>query len=121
MPGILQEVILKRVLDVSTTNLTPLDPVYSHPRRPGGSQSGREKRRDESFQVCFQVFGYLLSLNYFQKFKRMPARDWAQKMLCIIVPDRRNSFSSVLFVSSYTTTIVAITACLDHAPKKCKQ
>ena len=26
--------------------------------------------------------GYRL---YFQKFKRMPAPDWAQKMLCIIV------------------------------------
>ena len=24
-------------------------------------------------------------------------------------------------MSSYTTTIVAITACLDHAPKKCTQ
>ena len=33
-----------------------------------------------------------------------------------------NSLSWVLFVSSYTTTIiVAITACLDHAPKKCTQ
>ena len=25
--------------------------VLIHPRRPRGSQSGREKRRDESFQV----------------------------------------------------------------------
>ena len=33
--------------------------------------------------------GYRLSPNYFQKFKRMPAPDWAQKMLCIIVPNRR--------------------------------
>ena len=33
--------------------------------------------------------GYRLSSNYFQKFKRMPAPDWAQKMLCIIVPNRR--------------------------------
>ena len=32
-----------------------------------------------------------------------------------------NSFSWVLFVSSYTTAIVSITACLAHAPKKCKQ
>ena len=29
--------------------------------------------------------GYLLSPNYFQKFKWMPAPDWARKMLCIIV------------------------------------
>ena len=33
--------------------------------------------------------GYRLSPNYFQKFKRMPAPDWAQKMLCIIVPNWR--------------------------------
>ena len=33
--------------------------------------------------------GYRLLPNYFQKFERMPAPDWAQKMLCIIVPNRR--------------------------------
>ena len=33
-----------------------------------------------------------------------------------------NSLSWVLFASSYTTTIiVSITACMDHAPKKCTQ
>ena len=36
--------------------------------------------------------GYRLSPSYFQKFKRMPAPDWAQKMLCIIVPNRRTVF-----------------------------
>ena len=41
---------------------------------------------------------YRLSPNYFQKLKLMPAPDRAQKMLCIIVPNRRTvspeSFSS---------------------------
>ena len=32
-----------------------------------------------------------------------------------------NSFSWVLFVSSYTTAIVSITACVAHAPKKYMQ
>ena len=32
-----------------------------------------------------------------------------------------NNFSWVLFVSSYTTAIVSITACVAHAPKKCTQ
>ena len=32
-----------------------------------------------------------------------------------------NSSSWVLFVSSYTTAIVSITACLAHTPKKCTQ
>ena len=46
--------------------------------------------------------GYQLSQNYFQEFRQMPAPDWAQKMLCIIVPNRRRVS---LFVSSYTTAI----------------
>ena len=33
--------------------------------------------------------GYRLSADHFQKVKRMLAPDWAQKMLCIIVPNRR--------------------------------
>ena len=37
--------------------------------------------------------GYRLSPNCFQKFKQMPAPDWAQKMLCIIVPNRRTVFT----------------------------
>ena len=57
----------------------------SHPRRPRGSQSGLEKRQDEGGRAP----GYRLSPDHFQKFKRMPAPDWAQKMLCIIVPNRR--------------------------------
>ena len=33
--------------------------------------------------------GYRLSPSYFQKFQWMPAPDWAQKILCIIVPNRQ--------------------------------
>ena len=53
-------------------------------------QSGQEKRWNESFQVRAKAepwHGYQLSPNYFQKFKWMPAPDWAQKRLCIIVPN----------------------------------
>ena len=66
--------------------------------------------------------GCRLSPNYFQNFKQMPAPDWAQKNALYYCAQSVNSLSWVLFVSSYTTTIiVAITACLDHAPKKCTQ
>ena len=65
--------------------------------------------------------GYRFSPNHFQGFKRMPVPDWAQKMLCIILPDRRTVSPELFFVSSYTTAIVSITACLAHAPKKCTQ
>ena len=40
--------------------------------------------------------GYQFSLSYSQKFKRMPAPDWAQKMLCIMLPNRR-TFSPEFF------------------------
>ena len=67
----------------------------THPRRPKGSQSGREKRRDESFQVrADKSLGPLGTDS--QKFKRMPAPDWAQEMLCIIVPNRRTVSSELL-------------------------
>ena len=36
-----------------------------------------------------RAHGYWLSPDHFQTVKRMLAPDWAQKMLCIIVPNRR--------------------------------
>ena len=65
--------------------------------------------------------GYRVSPNHFQEFKRMPVPDWAQKMLCIIEPDRQTVSPELFFLSSYTMALVSITACLAHAPKKCTQ
>ena len=62
--------------------------------------------------------GYRLSPNYFQKFKQMPAPDWAQKMLCIIVPNRRAHLLSSFRVFVHDGYC---TACRGHAPKKCTQ
>ena len=50
--------------------------------------SGERARRKFS-STGERAPGYRLSPNYFQKFKPMPAPDWAQKVLCIIVPNRR--------------------------------
>ena len=47
--------------------------------------------------------GYRLLPNYFQKLTRMPAPDWAQKNALYYCAQSANSFSWVLFVSSYTT------------------
>ena len=52
--------------------------------------------------------GYRLSPNYFQKFKRMPAPDWAQKLLCIIVPNRRT------VSPEFFSWVVHDGYCLDH-------
>ena len=40
--------------------------------------------------------GYRLSPDHFQKIKRMLAPDWAQKMLCIIVPNRRTNLNEFI-------------------------
>ena len=53
---------------------------------PSGSG---ERARRKFLSTGERAPGYRLSPSYFQKFKRMPAPDWAQNMLCIIVPNRR--------------------------------
>ena len=82
-----------------------------HPRRPRGSQSGREKRWDESFQVrakeprtisknssgCRLLIGH-------------------KKCLVLLCPIGEQFLLSS-FRESYTTAIVSIT----DAPKKCTQ
>ena len=81
------------ITTLSTNNSLPSLHDQDHTRRPRGSQSGREKRRDERFSSTGErAPGYRLSSNYFQKFKRMPAPDWAQKMLCSCA-QLANSFS----------------------------
>ena len=52
--------------------------------------------------------GYRLSPDHFQNFKRMPAPDWAQKMLCIIVSNQRTHLQSSFHV------FVHDGYCLDH-------
>ena len=57
-----------------------------------GQSVGSEEKAGRKFSSTGErAPGYQLSPNYFQKFKQMPAPDWAQKMLCIIVPNRRTA------------------------------
>ena len=56
---------------------------------PGHSAGSGEKARWKFSSTGERTPGCPLSPSYFQKFMRMPAPDWAQKMLCIIVPNRR--------------------------------
>ena len=55
----------------------------------GQSVGSGERTRRKFSSTGERAPGYRLSPSYFQNFKRMPAPDWAQKMLCIIVPNRR--------------------------------
>ena len=79
-----------------------------HPRRPGGSQSGRERKRRKFSSTGERAPGYRLSPSYFRKFKRIPAPDCAQKMLCIFVPNRRQ------FLLSSFREFVHDSYCFDH-------
>ena len=62
--------------------------------------------------------GYQLSWNYFQKFKRMSAPDWAQKMLCIIVPNRRTA-SPGFFSWFRTRRLLSCHTCPVRSPSLC--
>ena len=63
---------------------------------------------------------YRLSPNYFQKFKQMPAPDWAQKMLCIIVPNRR-TVSPEFFSWVRTQRLLSRHTCPVQSPSLCVQ
>ena len=64
--------------------------------------------------------GDRLSRIYFQKFKRMPSPDWAQKMLCIIVPNRR-SVSPEFFLWVRTRRLLSRHTCPVRSPSLCVQ
>ena len=64
--------------------------------------------------------GYRLSPNYFQKFKRIPAPDWEQNMLCIIVPNRR-TVSLEFFSWVRTRRLLSRHTCQVHSPSLCVQ
>ena len=74
---------------IYTSGVYAIYHVQIHPRRQGQSVGSGEKVGRKFSSTGERAPGYRLSPNYFQKFKRMPAPDWAQKMLCIIVPNRR--------------------------------
>ena len=91
------------------------------PRRPRGSQWGREKGRDESFQVrAKEPQGTDSHRNYFQKFKPMPAPDWAQKVLCILVPNRR-TVPPEFFSWVRTRRLLSCHTCPVRSPRLCEQ
>ena len=95
--------------------------VLFHPRRPRGSQLGREKRLRQKFSITGErAPGYRLSPNYFQKFKQMPPPDWAQKVLCIIVPNRR-TVSPEFFSWVRTRRLLSLHTCLVRSPSLCVQ
>ena len=81
-----------------------------------------EKARRKFSSSGGRAPGYRLSPDHFQTVKWMLAPDWAQKMLCIIVPiGEQHLLSSFREFVYDATAIDSITACLAHAPNKCTQ
>ena len=86
------------VIVATVVIVVPVDPVLSVvtvvPIVPSSETQGQSVGSGENARRKFsskggRAPGYRLSPDHFQKFKRMPAPDWAQKMLCIIVPNGR--------------------------------
>ena len=96
--------------------------VCCHPWRPGGgvSRAGRKG--------ATKVFKHRRKSPWVPTLTRpfpngqANAGSWlGTKNALYYCAQSTNSISWVLFVSSYTTAIDSITACLAHAPKKCTQ
>ena len=66
---------------------------------PGAVSRVGRKSGTKAFKYGRRALRYRLVPNYFQKFKRMPVPDWAQKMLCIIVLNRRTVSLELTFFS----------------------
>ena len=75
--------------NVPNKNLAPQFDTLSSSDTQGQSVGLGERVRRKFLSKGERAPRYRLSPSYFQKFKRMPAPDWAQKKLCIIVPNRR--------------------------------
>ena len=92
-----------------------------HPRRPRGSHLGWEKMRDESFQVrAEEPLGTDSHRTISKNSSRCRLLIKHKKCFVLLCPVSEH-ISWFLFLCSYTTAIVSITACLAHAPKKCMQ
>ena len=92
--------------------------IMSSSETQGQSVGSGEKARRKFSSKGGRAPGHRLSPDHFQKFKQMPAPDWAQKMLCIIVPNWRAHLLSSFRVFVHDGYC---TACRGHAPKKCTQ
>ena len=94
---------------------------FAHPRRPRGSQSGREKRRNESFQVRAEE---PLGTDSHQTISKNSSRCWLltghKKMLCIIVPTRQ-TVSPELFLCVRTRRLLSRHTCPVRSTSLCVQ
>ena len=96
LPEVTQSILM--VFDTKHQNLIIL-------RDPGAVSRGSAGKARRTFpSTSGRAPGYRHSPDHFQTVKRMVAPDWAQKMLCIIVPNRRTA--SPEFFCNFKTRLV---------------
>ena len=104
-------------------SLLPRAPKFPLPLpllTPATQARSGEKARRKFFSSGEGAPGYRLSPDHFQKFKRMPAPDWAQKNLCIIVPNQRIA-SPEFFSCVRIRRLLSRHTCLVRSPRLCVQ
>ena len=87
-----EKLVLQQVTRVSRNFIQTEVGIIASSGTQGQSVGSGKKARRKFSSTGEKAPGYRLSPNYFQNFKPMPAPNWAQKMLCIIVPNRRTVF-----------------------------
>ena len=103
----LRDVTMAKI--VGTNKLPSSPPPLSETQ--GRSVGPGEKARRKFSSTGERAPGYRLLTNHFQKFKRMPAPDWAQKSLCIIEPNQRTA-SPEFFSCVRTRRLLSRHTCL---------
>ena len=111
----------KKYKDVGSSTERFLRLGCKHPRRPRGSQSGREKRRNESFHYGRKRPWVPTLTEPFPKIQADAGSWLGTKNALYYCAQSTNKSQWVHFVRSYMMAIVSIVACLTYAPKKCTQ
>ena len=120
--------LFTRDLDVWVFNIFQYIPIYSNiystlallNHSPSSETQGQSAGPGEWAWRKFsstggRAPGYRLSQDHFQTVKRMLAPDWAQKMLCIIAPNRR-TVSPELFSWVRTLPLLSRHSCPVRSP-----
>ena len=105
---------------LSVVPVVTVVPIVPSSETQGQSVGSGEKARRKFSNKGLRAPGYRLSPDHFQKFKRVPAPDWAQKMLCIIVPNGR-TVSPEFFSWVRTQRLLSRHTCPVRSPSLCVQ
>ena len=102
------------------TGQKPDSPPFPSSETQGQSARSGEKAGRTFLSTGERSPGYRLSPDHFRKFKWMPSPNWAKKMLCIIVPNRRTHLLSC-FRAVRTRRLLSRHTCTVRSPSLCVQ